>query len=254
MIFKRLYANLRAQNWVAIGIEFAIVVAGVFVGTQVSNWNQARLEKAATERMLDQLVPELESQLRFFDEGRRYYATTRAYAETALAGWARDPKVGDKDFVIAAYQATQIYGYATNTENWTLVFGGEQFRNIDDPEVRRNLGAVLTADYSPVSAQAVATPYRQAVRGLIPTSIQDRIRTQCGDRPPEAHVAEILPSTCPIALPPADVAKAAAALRARPELVMELHRHLAAVAAYLANAELLEFPLVELHRQLRRGA
>ena len=28
MIYKRFAANLRAQNWLAIGIEFGIVVAG----------------------------------------------------------------------------------------------------------------------------------------------------------------------------------------------------------------------------------
>ncbi len=58
MIYKRFAANLRAQNWFAIGIEFAIVVAGVFVGTQVSNWNAERLEKRETQRMLAQLEPE----------------------------------------------------------------------------------------------------------------------------------------------------------------------------------------------------
>jgi hypothetical protein len=58
MILRRLSANLRAQNWTAIAIEFFIVVLGVFIGTQVANWNQARLEKQATNRMLDQLRPE----------------------------------------------------------------------------------------------------------------------------------------------------------------------------------------------------
>ena len=62
MILRRLSANLRAQNWTAIAIEFVIVVVGVFIGTQVSNWNQGRLEKQATNRMLDQLRPEIQNQ------------------------------------------------------------------------------------------------------------------------------------------------------------------------------------------------
>ena len=63
MILRRLTANVKAQNWTAIAIEFVIVVIGVFIGTQVSNWNQERVEKQATERMLEQLVPELRNQL-----------------------------------------------------------------------------------------------------------------------------------------------------------------------------------------------
>lgn len=42
MIYKRVAARLRAQDWVAITIELAIVVVGVFVGTWVADWNQAR--------------------------------------------------------------------------------------------------------------------------------------------------------------------------------------------------------------------
>ena len=56
MFLRRLTANLRAQNWTAIAIEFLIVVLGVFIGTQVSNWNQERLATVETRRMLAQLV------------------------------------------------------------------------------------------------------------------------------------------------------------------------------------------------------
>jgi ABC-type transport system involved in cytochrome bd biosynthesis fused ATPase/permease subunit len=70
MILRNLTANLRTQNWTAIAIEFAIVVLGVFIGTEVANWNQARLQKEATSRMLEQLRPELQNQLVFFDSAR----------------------------------------------------------------------------------------------------------------------------------------------------------------------------------------
>lgn len=52
-------ARLQAQDWVAITIELTIVVVGVFIGTQVSNWGTGRIERAETERMLCQLHPQL---------------------------------------------------------------------------------------------------------------------------------------------------------------------------------------------------
>jgi hypothetical protein len=51
-------------------------------------------------------------------------------------------------------------------------------------------------------------------------------------------------------IPPAQAARIAAALRARPELKDELNWHLAAVAVYLTNVDILEVPLRELHRDL----
>ncbi|MCC6788995.1 MAG: hypothetical protein IT547_14270, partial [Hyphomonadaceae bacterium] len=45
MILRRVMEHLRKQEWTAIGIDFVIVVLGVFVGIQVSNWNEGRLER-----------------------------------------------------------------------------------------------------------------------------------------------------------------------------------------------------------------
>lgn len=42
MILRRLAEHLKQQNWAAIGIELVIVVVGVFLGIQVSNWNDGR--------------------------------------------------------------------------------------------------------------------------------------------------------------------------------------------------------------------
>jgi hypothetical protein len=162
---------------------------------------------------------------------------------TALAGWAGDTRVSDNQFVIAAYQASQIYGIGINAQNWALTFGGDQMRDIDDQRVRRNLAVVLTADYEPVGFNAVATPYREHVRQIIPSSIQDQIRASCGDRNMTREGAQyivVLPPECPLQLNRVEAAKVAAALRAHRELVPELNWHLAAIANYLTNVDGLE--------------
>ena len=253
MILRRLTANLRAQNWTAISLEFLIVVIGVFLGTQVANWNQNRIEQRQTQRMLEQFAPELGIQVEFFDSARAYYATTRRFADQALAAWDGDRRISDQQFVIAAYQASQIYGIGINPENWTLTFGGEQLRNIEDPRIRRELELVLTQSYDPVDINSVATTYREQVRRVIPAHIQDRIRKECGDRSVpnrEDTYLSHLPPTCPLKLQPKEAAETAAALRARPDLASELNWHLAAVAVFLENAGVLERPIRALHRRL----
>jgi hypothetical protein len=47
MILRRLTQSLKEQNWVAIGIEFVLLVGGVFLGIQVANWNEERSERIA---------------------------------------------------------------------------------------------------------------------------------------------------------------------------------------------------------------
>lgn len=110
MIFKRAVAKLRAQDWAAITIELAIVIVGVFIGTWVANWNQQRAEAHEATKLILQLKPQLQ-RIAALEAGEKdYYRITRRYAETALAGWANDPRTNDRDFVIGAYQASQVAG------------------------------------------------------------------------------------------------------------------------------------------------
>jgi hypothetical protein len=250
LIFKRLVANLRGQNWSAIAIELAIVIVGVFIGTQVSNWNAQRLEKRETQRMLAQLKPNLNTLNDYYSTARDYYAITRRYAGTAISGWRGDPKVSDSDFVIAAYQASQIVGIGTNGSTWATVLGADQLRRIDDPEIRNHLSFLMSADYTNIDTPAVDTPYRSNVRRWIPIDLQDAIRSRCGDRPmPGKPLFTVLPATCRLTIAPGSSATVAAALRAHPELLQDLQWHMAAQAALLANLVAFEMTTKEL--QLR---
>jgi hypothetical protein len=255
MFVRRLTADLKEQKWTTITIELIIVIIGVFVGTQFSNWSEARLEQRQTERMLDQLVPELDNQITFFEFAKRYFASARGYAEKAIAAWDGDPRISDNDFVIDAYQASEIYGIGINSQTWGITFGGQQLRDIKDVKLREHLAIVLTADYEQVNFNAVATPYRQDVRKIIPSAVQDQIRAHCGDRILNRdNVVDlyVLPPTCALTLDPAQARATAAALRAHNGLEGELNWHLAAVATYLENAEGLEVQMQTLKHDLER--
>ena len=251
MILRRLTENLRAQNWTAIGIEFLIVVGGVFVGTQVSNWNAQRLEKRETQRMLAQLGPNLQTLTDYYSSARAYYAATRRYATTALAGWRGDPGVNDRDFVIAAYQSSQITGIGTNSSTWATVLGSDQLRRIDDQATRNDLSFLMSADYSVLDIGAVDTPYRSNVRRLIPVEMQEAIRQQCGDRPlSDKKLFTYLPPKCGFQIAPGEAAAAAAILRANPQLMQDLQWHMAAQAALLQNMPAFETTTNNLRRRI----
>jgi hypothetical protein len=67
MILRRLTQAFREQNWTAIVIEFVLLVAGVFLGIQVSNWNQARVDRADYDAALGRLRAEIETNLASLD-------------------------------------------------------------------------------------------------------------------------------------------------------------------------------------------
>ncbi len=60
MLFRRVAKHVRDQNWTAVALDFIIVVAGVFIGIQLGNWNEAqqdrREERSALVRMHEEVI------------------------------------------------------------------------------------------------------------------------------------------------------------------------------------------------------
>ena len=237
VIFKRTVAKLRAQDWLAIVIEIGIVIIGVFVGNQVSNWNDDRVERRENVQILRNLKPEAAAMIDNFGSIERYYSITRRYADTAFSGWRGDPAVSDRQFVIAAYQASQSTLTGINGDTWSQIFGSDRLRSLEDRELREQLSVLMTTDYTSMESE-LNTPYRQHVRQVIPEDIQDAIRATCGDqRAPGAAGFLLLPPTCSLDLPDERFRIGALALRAQPELVGEMRWHFAAIASYMENLE-----------------
>lgn len=59
MILQRLSRSIREQDWFAVTIELLVVVIGIFLGLQVSDWNQQRQDRADERRYLERLYDEL---------------------------------------------------------------------------------------------------------------------------------------------------------------------------------------------------
>jgi len=82
MLLRRVIEHLRKQEWTAIGIDFLIVVIGVFVATQVSNWNAEGAESRHAGYLRQALHTEfktIESELvASLDNITRYQAASRS--------------------------------------------------------------------------------------------------------------------------------------------------------------------------------
>lgn len=59
MLLRRVTKHVKDQNWFAVGIDFVIVVIGVFIGIQVANWNQLQGNKVGLIGSLERLDKEV---------------------------------------------------------------------------------------------------------------------------------------------------------------------------------------------------
>lgn len=85
MIPRRLEKHVRAQNWFAVGLDFVLVVVGVFIGIQMSNWNTALADQREQARLMTELAADIAADIDEI-EGVREAAGVRIKAiEAALA-------------------------------------------------------------------------------------------------------------------------------------------------------------------------
>lgn len=59
MLLRRVTKHVKEQNWFAVGLDFFIVVVGILIAFQITNWSEARQQKAQTTQALDSIEAEL---------------------------------------------------------------------------------------------------------------------------------------------------------------------------------------------------
>ncbi|NGX17100.1 hypothetical protein [Wenzhouxiangella sp. XN24] len=72
---------MKAQNWFAVGLDFVIVVVGVFVGLQVQDWNDSRKERVEEGVLMVRLFEETRS---LIDAHERELASLRSRAKVLI--------------------------------------------------------------------------------------------------------------------------------------------------------------------------
>ena len=112
MLLRRITDHVRAQNWTAIAIDFVIVVVGVFIGIQVSNWNEDRQTASRTQNYYSRLIEDLDSERRALLARLDYMAISDRYGHAALAALHDPSAQRTSQFLIALYQASQIWTYS----------------------------------------------------------------------------------------------------------------------------------------------
>jgi hypothetical protein len=60
MIFQRLRAQAQGVNWFWLVAEFLMLVVGFFIGLQVNDWQDSRIERELEAEYLDRLVADFE--------------------------------------------------------------------------------------------------------------------------------------------------------------------------------------------------
>jgi hypothetical protein len=241
-MLRHVIAHLRRQDWTAVAIELVVVVIGVFIGMQVSNWNEDREtnQKAAvfTQRLKADLREEAwgyEMQIGYFEQ----VLNSAKQVTDALTG--KSP-LSSEALLIAAYRATQFNGNTRRRATYDELIATGEIGLIHD-EALRDLAMRIYTDpvIDMITQDGQHSDYRKEFRMAIPYDVQLALADKCGDRVVQvgnySAIAHVLDYPCATGLPPAAIEAADAALKQNPRIVPLLQLRIADIGSDLGNLE-----------------
>lgn len=227
MILRRLTQSLKEQNWTAIVIEFVLLVAGVFLGMQVSNWNAERELRKKSEIFTIRLRGDLRREYWLEQVMVEYNRQVRRNAEQTLAALHGRRPLSDEQFLISAYRATQYFYADRHRSTYDELVSTGSMGLITDTALRRTAASTFaTPLYDRILDRAQDSEYRKLFRETVPYDMQNALLARCGDRMTrtfdDAALPHMLDYPCTLGLSAAGIRDAVSALRAQPRLVPAL--------------------------------
>jgi hypothetical protein len=240
MILRRVNQHVRNQEWTSIVLEIVIVVLGVFIGIQVSNWNTARLEANQGAVFTERLKADLRVEAFNYDMLIDYLGDVQASVDTVLAALEGTAEISDEQFLIDAFRATQWQGGVRQRATYDELTSTGSIGLISDLSLRNTAVMVYsTSIIEAASRDGSNEPYRVVFRKIVPVATQVALGEKCGDRfyaiGDYAIIGQQLNYDCDTSLTPAQIARAVEVLRTQPDLIEILRLRAMNVRTQIVN-------------------
>lgn len=240
MIFRRFFERLRQREWFAVLIELLIVIVGVFIGIQVSNWNDDRVTNQKAVVFTARLVQDMREEAWNRQALLEYYGDVLANAERTVDALEGRQPLSDEALLIAAYRATQYTQNTRRRATFDELTSTGNIGLIRDDALRDLAMRVYTMPvYEDAAREGINSSYRRAFRMTLPIAVQRQLAATCGDLTVNvndyAAIVDSLDYPCATKLPPEVIRRSAAALRAAPELAPLLNLRLADIETRLGD-------------------
>ncbi|HSE13242.1 MAG TPA: DUF6090 family protein [Rudaea sp.] len=250
MITKRVIEHMKQQQWTAVVIEIAIVVLGVFIGIQVSNWNEDRENDRKAAVFTERLKADLREEDWRYQLMITYNRQVLENAERAVDALDGTAPLPEEALLVSAYRATQYkQGLRRRTTYDELISTGAigliRDQSLRDTAMRNYNSATIDS----LINDGIHSRYREAFRMALPTQVQRALAKNCGDRlisPGDyAGLPDLLDYPCRTGLPDKTIRDSAATLRGNPALVPALRLRIADLETRLADLSVNNGPIVQ---------
>jgi len=228
MILQRIAKGIKDQDWFVV----MIVVVGIFIGLQVDDWNEKRLDDAKSEIFTSRLIADLREEVFIFSYVTAYNEDVLHNAVSTLRVLTNKSEISNEEFLINAYRASQYTWWSkTQTTLEELISTGQLDLIKDSQLLSTALAVYRSPQLERIENKGRNSPYRERFRSLIPMDIHRSLRKHCGDISILLGEYEKLDKSlsfeCELGLPQSTIDIAANALKGDPKLISALRQRVA---------------------------
>ncbi len=259
MIFRRFLQRFQHQPWGSIATELAIVIIGVFIGMQVSNWNEERETAQKASVFSARLTNDLRREAWAYESLINYSHQTNANQRRVLDAMAGDSELSDEQFVISAYRATQYKDYNRYRATYDELVSTGNIGLVADRTLREAAVALFTTNFiEQITLQVRESEYRRVFRESVSAPVQEALLVRCGDRLAHeldyAAIESELDYPCTLDLPLEKIHAAAIALKGMPRFIPALQVRFADNQTALTDLQKDNEPVLTSLHAIRDGA
>ena len=238
MILRRLSQSLKEQSWMAIVIEFILLVSGVFLGIQVSNWNAERETKQKAEVFTERLKADLRLEAFFYQYMIEYHRDVLTSAEKAVNALTGKVPSSDEQLLISAYRATQYKQAQRFRSTYDELISTGNIGLIKDQKLRlTSMRSYNSPAIDKLAQEGAQSRDREASRLGSDDDVPRALAKQCGDRYVERGdyqaILNAIDYPCTLDLPQREIDEAVKSLRSNPQLVPFLRVRIADIGTRL---------------------
>lgn len=196
----------RTSNYIKYAIgEIVLVVIGILIALQINTWNQERINKNLEKKYYTRLLADLKEEKATIESFMDYNGQVNQHAKKAILLFENqhDINKSPNQDLINFYQASQIIDALAIKSTYQELISTGQLNIFNDDSLKTSIISYYNLNWSESLVFKFPDKYRDNLRSKMPNSIQEKIRTNCGDTYENVGRSTIvnLPEDCEIDIP-----------------------------------------------------
>ena len=158
--------------------EFLLIVTGVLVALAVETALEEREDDKLRSEYISRIKTDVAADKKAIEFRIDFFEKVSKFSRDTL-DWAESDLPVDKDVLLASFYAAEIWPFLPNVSTYQDLQSTGNIRLLDDIELRTSLVSYHTQASASRPGWTPLEDYREIIRGVIPTDVQDQIRSNC---------------------------------------------------------------------------